>query len=70
MEEEKRQGYPQITLAAARVNAGLSQVEAAEKLGVSFRSLIRYEKGRTRPTDAMLEKMAEVYGFPLEYIRL
>ena len=34
-----------ISLAAARVNAGLTQAETAEKMGVTKRTIINWEKG-------------------------
>ena len=43
------QKFPKITLAAARVNAGLSQQEAAKALGVSVATLQNYESGKTVP---------------------
>ena len=66
----KEKEPPRISLAAARVNAGLTQEEAARRIGISFRTVIRYEKGRAKPSAAMLERMAAAYGFPPEYIRL
>ena len=61
-----------ITLAAARVNAGMTQEEAAEKLGIDRTTLFNYENGKTSPTMTMLTKMAEVYGISItgEYIFL
>ena len=38
-----------ISLAAARVNAGYTQKEAAEKLTMSKRTLNRWENGKTAP---------------------
>ena len=35
----------QISLAAARVNAGLTQEEVAEKLQVSKKTIVNWEKG-------------------------
>ena len=35
---------PKITLKAARVNAGLTQKEAAKKIGISYQTLSDYEK--------------------------
>jgi len=46
-------------LRAARERAGLSQREAAERLGVHFGSLNRYEKGRMRvPADLLMRAEA------------
>lgn len=59
---------PQITLAAARVNAGLNQQEAAQKLGISKATLQNYEAGKTVPDWDMVHKIGTVYQYPHEYI--
>lgn len=41
--------YPKITLAAARVNAGYSQKEAASRLKINERTLQNYESGANVP---------------------
>lgn len=60
----------QISLAAARVNADLSQKEAAEKIGVAPVTLSRWEKGEAIPNMAVARKLAELYNIPLDNIRL
>ena len=52
---------PKITLKAARVNAGLSQEEAAKKIGVATSTLRNWEAGKTFPNQPKIEKMCEVY---------
>lgn len=59
---------PQITLAAARVNANMTQQEASEKLGISKATLANYESGRTVPDWDMVHKIGLVYKYPHEYI--
>lgn len=58
----------QITLKAARVNAGLKVVEAAEKLGISATTLIKWEKnpGELAPNKQKL--ISETYNIPIDYI--
>lgn len=51
-----------ITIRAARVNKGLTQVQAAELLGISKDSLWNYENGRSFPDIRVVKKMEEVYG--------
>lgn len=53
-----------ITLKAARVNAGLTQPEAAKLLGISIDSLRNYEHGKTFPTVPLIQKIERVYGLP------
>ena len=38
-----------ITLKAARVNCGLSQKEAAKKLGIAESTLYKWESGKNKP---------------------
>lgn len=51
-----------ITIKAARVNKGLTQVEAAKVLGVSKDSLWNYENGRSYPDIRIVKKMVKLYG--------
>ena len=52
-------------MAAARVNAGLTQKQVCEALNISKTTLINYEKGRTFPNMQDGEKFAELYKIPL-----
>lgn len=60
----------QISLAAARVNADLSQEHAAKKIGVTAKTLRNYEQGKTSIPAHLLKKVAKVYNIPDENIRL
>lgn len=51
-----------MTLSAARVNKGYTQVRAAEKLEVSVSTLKNWEKGRYFPKQPQIERICEVYG--------
>ncbi len=62
------QEIPRISLRAARVNADLSQQEAAKRLGISKATLQNYEAGNTVPDILMSRKIQDVYGFPMDYI--
>lgn len=61
--------YPLLSLAAARVNANLTQKEFAEKCGVSESTVIAWESGRRFPNLKMLRKIEDVLGVSLNYIR-
>lgn len=54
-----------ISMKAARVNANLTQTEAAEKLGISKNTLMNYEMRRTKPSVEMAENIAKLYGLPV-----
>ena len=53
-----------IKLKAARVNAGLSQKEAAKLLGVSNKTLGNWEKGLSFPTVDKSDQICNLYGVP------
>lgn len=57
-----------ITPAAARVNAGLTQRDVAEKMGVSTNTVINWENGKTLPSVSMAWRLSELYGIPLDNI--
>lgn len=60
----------QISLAAARVNAELNQEEAAEKIGITAKTLRNYEQGKTAIPGHTFKRAAKVYGIPEDLIRL
>ena len=57
-----------ITLAAARVNRGLTQKELAERLCVSNRTIISWENGKTFPSAAKVKEICEVLRVPVEFL--
>lgn len=59
-----------ITLEAARVNAGYTQEQAASILGVSRSTIINWENGKTIPGIPSMHKMSQLYGIPLDCIFL
>ena len=60
----------QISLAAARVKANLTQEEAAAAIGVSKVTSNNWEHGQCLPNMKLARKISEVYGIPLDYIFL
>lgn len=67
MQENQKTGL-QITAKAARVNAGLSQKEAANALEISVSSLQGYESGKTSPPWSVVQRMSAQYGIPVDNI--
>lgn len=57
-----------ITLKAARVNADLSQKEAASALGINVSTLQNYESGKTVPDWSTVKRIEKVYKYPADYI--
>lgn len=57
-----------ITLKAARVNAGFTQVEAAARIGVSVSTLKNWESGYTFPKQPQIELMCNVYGISYDVL--
>ena len=51
----------QITLRAARINAGYTQKDAASMLGISKTTLIKWEQYKTFPDVSAVEKICALY---------
>jgi len=51
-----------------RLNRGLKQIVAAEKIGVSQRMLSAIENGDNQPTIQVLIKIAAFYGVSADYL--
>lgn len=60
----------QISLAAARVNARLTQQEVAKHMRVGKQTIVSWEKGLTEPKATQALALAELYGLPLDNIFL
>ncbi|QRM47235.1 helix-turn-helix transcriptional regulator [Rhizobium sp. BG4] len=52
---------------AARMNQGWSQTALAERLGVSFQQVQKYEKGSNRISAAAMVTIAGLFELPLSY---
>ena len=61
---------PAISLAAARVNANMTQKEVAKALGVSKGTIINWEKGRNSPRYNQMVELCKIYQMPMDYIFL
>ncbi len=60
--------YIRISLAAARVNAGLKQKEMAEMLGVDTSTIHNWENAKSEPTVSQLRKISEISGIPMDFL--
>ena len=59
-----------ISLEAARVNAGISQKEAAKRLGINVGTLSNWERGQTFPSVEEFKALCDLYGCPSDLIFL
>lgn len=59
----------QITLKAARVNAGMTIKVAAQLINVSEDRLRNFESGRTPIPTHVFQRVARVYGVPEQNLR-
>lgn len=55
-------------LCACRVNAGYTQKAVSEILGVSEKTIIDWEVGRTSPKMEYAQKLSELYLMPLAFM--
>lgn len=60
----------QITLKAARVNAGLTQQQVQQATGIARSTLRRWEQGKTSPRVSELAALCDLYGVVVEHIKL
>lgn len=51
-----------MTLRAARINAGLNQEQAAGGIGVSTRTIINWEKGKSFPDAKQITRIESLYN--------
>lgn len=61
-------GFPGISLAAARVNVGMTQKAFANACGVSESTVINWESGKSQPSLKKLAVIEQVVGMSLNYI--
>ena len=57
-----------LTLAAARVNAGMTQQEVAQALGVNRALIMKIENGKRPVKQIELLALANLYGIPADLI--
>ncbi len=60
----------QISLAAARVNARLTQEDVAKALNVGKQTIVSWEKGKSEPKMSQSRELSNLYHIPLDYIFL
>lgn len=61
-------GIKNITLKAARVNAGYTRNQIAEMLGVSKVTVGNWENGSAKPSMAVKILLSQLYKVPMDFI--
>jgi DNA-binding XRE family transcriptional regulator len=57
-----------ISIKAARVNAGLTQAEVADRIGKTKNTIVSYEAYATVPDITTAQAMAELFGMSIDDI--
>lgn len=60
----------QISLAAARVNANLTQRDVSKLMGVTTNTIVNWEAGRSEPSVSQARELSELYNMPLDNIKI
>ncbi|HGF7676962.1 TPA: helix-turn-helix transcriptional regulator [Enterococcus faecium] len=60
----------QLSLRSARVNAGMTTKEVAERVGVHHQTISKYEKDSSNISVSLLNELSELYQVPVDYIFL
>ena len=60
----------QISLRAARVNAGMTQADVAAILHVGNKTVLNWECGISEPSFATLNELSRIYKIPIDNIVL
>lgn len=71
--KERRQRMQEplkITLAAARVNAGMTQKDVCKIMKITPQTLVKWEKNKKLPKPAELMMLCTIYGIDLDNIFL
>ena len=68
--DEREVDNLQITLKAARVNAGLTQAQVEAQTGYARSTLTSWESGKTFPKADALENLCRLYGIPIGNIKI
>lgn len=59
-----------ITIEAARINAGLTQSEAAKQAKIGKKTLSAYEQGKRMPKVDVLNTLCQIYGCTMNDIKI
>jgi len=60
----------QMTLEALRINAGLTQQDVADRLGVTRQTVAKWENGEVRPKELVIYALAKLYDVDIDLIKV
>lgn len=60
----------QLSLKALRVNAGLTQQDVADRLGVSRQTVLNWEKENWKPDEVVIYALAYLYKTNIDNMRI
>jgi len=60
----------QLSLKALRVNAGLTQQDVADRLGVSNSTVVKWENDKERPKELVIYALAYLYDTDIDYMKI
>ena len=60
----------EISLKAARINAGMTQTDVCIQLGIRRGTLSRWENGKNYPNVKQMQKLCELYGVKIEDLKI
>lgn len=60
----------QITLAAARVNAGMTQEQVSKILHINKQTIVNWENGKSEPSISQAKELSKLYNMHLDNIFL
>jgi transcriptional regulator with XRE-family HTH domain len=71
MNAKETKNFPiKISMAAARINAGLTQKQLAIVCGVSESTVVNWENGKRVPSLRKLPLLEKAYGISLDYVKM
>lgn len=59
-----------LSLEALRVNAGMTQSDVADRLGVSRQTVMKWERGEMEPKELVIYALAKLYEVEIDRIRI
>lgn len=62
--------FPKISLAAARVNANMTQDDVSKIMHKSKKTIVNWEKGVFKPDVPSLDMLSRLYNIPIDYLKL